>query len=206
MAANGTADCGRAYVYRVQDRPGRNPPVMRCPVIVLQIINSASCAGLLNRTWFGRQHRSFPGFFRIFPVIALAWVLVPVTRRLPSMAFQSGQALFYLEIGTPKNSPDVCRRLTLSRNPANFHASLLDAPSRKQAFSPAPPDRLGAFDRSFLFPKPLNCFPDSLRKKPCKQVARPNCASTVWRLAQWRISEHKTVNTPQKLMRGRIFN
>src|SRR5690554_2389486 len=151
---------------------------MRCPVIVLQIINSASCAGLLNRTWFGRQHRSFPGFFRIFPVIALAWVLVPVTRRLPSMAFQSGQALFYLEIGTPKNSPDVCRRLTLSRNPANFHASLLDAPSRKQAFSPAPPDRLGAFNRSFLFPKPLNCFPDSLRKKPCKQVDCPNCAST----------------------------
>jgi len=29
---------------------------------------------------------------------------------------------------------------------------------------------------------------------------------TVWRLAQWRISEHKTVNTPQKLMRGRMFN
>jgi hypothetical protein len=29
---------------------------------------------------------------------------------------------------------------------------------------------------------------------------------TVWRLAQWRISEHKTVNTPQMLMRGRIFN
>jgi hypothetical protein len=27
-----------------------------------------------------------------------------------------------------------------------------------------------------------------------------------WRLAQWRISEHKTVNTPQKLMRGRMFN
>src|SRR5690606_4448356 len=37
---------------------------------------------------------------------------------------------------------------------------------------------LGPFDRSFLFPKPLNCLPDSLRKKPCKQVARPNCAST----------------------------
>jgi hypothetical protein len=29
---------------------------------------------------------------------------------------------------------------------------------------------------------------------------------TFWRLAQWRISEHKTVNTPQKLMRGRKFN
>ena len=29
---------------------------------------------------------------------------------------------------------------------------------------------------------------------------------TVWRLAQWRILEHKTVNTPQKLMRGRMFN
>jgi len=29
---------------------------------------------------------------------------------------------------------------------------------------------------------------------------------TFWRLAQWRISEHKTVNTPQKLMRGRMFN
>jgi hypothetical protein len=28
---------------------------------------------------------------------------------------------------------------------------------------------------------------------------------TFWRLAQWRISEHKTVNTPQKLMRGRMF-
>jgi hypothetical protein len=27
-----------------------------------------------------------------------------------------------------------------------------------------------------------------------------------WRLAQWRISEHKTFNTPQKLMRGRMFN
>jgi hypothetical protein len=37
---------------------------------------------------------------------------------------------------------------------------------------------LGPFDRSFLFTKPLNCLPDSLRKKPCKQVARPNCAST----------------------------
>src|SRR5690606_6166324 len=43
---------------------------------------------------------------------------------------------------------------------------------------------LGPFDRSFLFPKPLNCLPDSLRKKPCKQVARPNCASTFWRLAK----------------------
>ena|SRR5690554_6883792 len=29
------------------------------------------------------------------------------------------------------------------------------------------------------FPKPLNCFPDRLRKKPCKQVDCPNCASTV---------------------------
>jgi hypothetical protein len=29
---------------------------------------------------------------------------------------------------------------------------------------------------------------------------------TFWRLAQWRISKHKTVNTPQKLMRGRMFN
>jgi hypothetical protein len=29
---------------------------------------------------------------------------------------------------------------------------------------------------------------------------------TFWRLAQWRISEHKTVNTPQMLMRGRMFN
>jgi hypothetical protein len=29
---------------------------------------------------------------------------------------------------------------------------------------------------------------------------------TFWRLAQWRISEYKTVNTPQKLMRGRMFN
>src|SRR5690554_7108364 len=202
MAANGTADCGRAYVYRVQDRPGRNPPVMRCPVIVLQMINSASCAGLLNRTWFGRQHRSFPGFFRTFPVIALAWVLVPVTRRLPSMAFQSGQALFYLEIGTPKNSPDVCRRLTLSRNSANFHASLLDAPSRKQAFSPAPPDRLGAFDRSFLFPKPLNCFPDSLRKKPCKQAARPNCASTFCSYPKVAISKRFTVNQAQTLIKA----
>ncbi|MCO6462901.1 MAG: hypothetical protein J5I52_02010, partial [Saprospiraceae bacterium] len=25
-------------------------------------------------------------------------------------------------------------------------------------------------------------------------------------LAQWRISEHKTVNKPQKLMRGKMFN
>ena len=117
-------------------------------------------------------------------MIAPAWVLVPVTGRLPSRAFHSGQALFYLEIGTPKNSPDVCRRLTLSRNSANFHASLLDAPSRKQAFSPAPPDRLGAFFyRSSLFPKPLIAYRDSSRKKPCKQVACPNCASTVraWR-------------------------
>src|SRR5690606_23998827 len=65
---------------------------------------------------------------------------------------------------------------------------------------------LGPFDRSFLFPTPLDCLPDSLRKKPCKQVDCPNCASTFWRLAQWRISEHKTVNTAQKLMRGRMFN
>jgi len=28
------------------------------------------------------------------------------------------------------------------------------------------------------------------------------CCPTFWRLAQWRISEYKTVNTPQKLMRG----
>src|SRR5690554_7518744 len=77
--------------------------------------------------------------------------------------FTHGQALFF-EIGTPKNSPDVCRRLTLSRNSANFHASLLDAPSRKQAFSPAPPDRPGPFLRSFLFPKapevPPGQFPE----------------------------------------------
>ena len=33
-----------------------------------------------------------------------------------------------------------------------------------------------------------------------------SCRITVWRLAQWRILEHKTVNTPQKLMRGRMFN
>src|SRR5690606_2582278 len=118
---------------------------MRCPVIVLKIINSASCAGLLHRTYFGRQHRSFPGFLRTFPAIALAWVLVPVTGRLPSKAFHFGQALFYFEIGTPKNIQDVCRRLTLSQISANFHASLLDAPSRKQAFSPAPPDRLEVF-------------------------------------------------------------
>src|SRR5690606_29440448 len=31
-------------------------------------------------------------------------------------------------------------------------------------------------------------------------------AITFWRLAQWRISEHKTVNTPQMLMRCRMFN
>ncbi len=29
---------------------------------------------------------------------------------------------------------------------------------------------------------------------------------TVWRLAQWRNSELKTVNTTQKLIRGRMFN
>ena len=29
---------------------------------------------------------------------------------------------------------------------------------------------------------------------------------TVWRLAQWRISEHKTVNIAQKLMRGKMLN
>jgi hypothetical protein len=29
---------------------------------------------------------------------------------------------------------------------------------------------------------------------------------TVRGLAQWQISEHKTVNTPQKMMRGRMFN
>ena len=28
----------------------------------------------------------------------------------------------------------------------------------------------------------------------------------VWRLAQWRISKLKTVNTPQNLLRGRMFN
>ncbi len=31
-------------------------------------------------------------------------------------------------------------------------------------------------------------------------------AITFWRLAQWRISEQKTVKTPQKKMRGRMFN
>jgi hypothetical protein len=30
--------------------------------------------------------------------------------------------------------------------------------------------------------------------------------TTFWLLAQWRISEHKIDNTPQKLMRGRMFN
>src|SRR5690554_1696812 len=65
----------------------------------------------------------------------------------------------YFEIGTPKNSPDVCRRLTLSRNSANFHASLLDAPSRKQAFSPAPPDRLGLFLPFLPFPKAPELLP-----------------------------------------------
>ena len=31
-------------------------------------------------------------------------------------------------------------------------------------------------------------------------------AVTFWRLAQWRISEQKTVNTPQMLMRDGMFN
>jgi uncharacterized membrane protein HdeD (DUF308 family) len=38
----------------------------------------------------------------------------------------------------------------------------------------------------------------------CRVVIRLQL--TFWRLAQWRISENKTVNTPQKLMRGRMFN
>ena len=29
---------------------------------------------------------------------------------------------------------------------------------------------------------------------------------TFWRLALWRILDHKTVNIPQKLMRGRMLN
>jgi hypothetical protein len=31
-------------------------------------------------------------------------------------------------------------------------------------------------------------------------------AGEVWLLPQWGISEHKTVNTPQKLMQDRMFN
>ncbi|MEB2782937.1 hypothetical protein U3A58_21340, partial [Algoriphagus sp. C2-6-M1] len=42
-----------------------------------------------------------------------------------------------------------------------------------------------------IFSEILNEFLDSL---------------TFWRLAQWRISEHKTVNTPKRLMRGKMFN
>ena len=33
-----------------------------------------------------------------------------------------------------------------------------------------------------------------------------NLPPTVWRLAQWRVSEHETINKPQKLMRGRMLN
>jgi hypothetical protein len=40
---------------------------------------------------------------------------------------------------------------------------------------------------------------------PPDEVAFLFCL-TFWRLAQWRISEHKTVSLPQKLMRGRMFN
>ena len=46
--------------------------------------------------------------------------------------------------------------------------------------------------------KPLlgNCRPYFLEHKFVRALLLP----TVWRLAQWRISGHKTVNTPQKLM------
>src|SRR5690554_3706178 len=55
---------------------------------------------------------------------------------------------------------------------------------------------------SFFFYELSNFFYTHFR---CLNVVL-QCPVTFWRLAQWRISEHKTVNTPQKLMRGRMFN
>src|SRR5690606_12976686 len=95
-------------------RAGLNPPVMRCPVSSYRLL-IGPFALPLSPDIVRAATPFFPRLFRTFPVIALAWVLVPVTGRLPSKAFHSGQALFYFEIGTPKNTPDVCRRLTLSQ-------------------------------------------------------------------------------------------
>src|SRR5690606_31298131 len=69
----------------------------------------------------------------------------------------------------------------------------------------------GGFAKCFAFRKTFRCTKSlkGLRTaKPPGDVAeaRRDFATSVWRLAQWRISEHKTVNTPQKLMRGRMFN
>lgn len=58
---------------------------MRCPVFFLQTINKAFWAfhpiGI-----HGQTHRSSPGFFKAFPLIALAWVLDPITGRFQSFA------------------------------------------------------------------------------------------------------------------------
>lgn len=48
---------------------------------------------------------------------------------------------------------------------------------------PAPPDRMGTFLPFLPFPKAPDCLPDSSRKNPCKQVARPIAHQ---RFAAWR--------------------
>src|SRR5690606_10717342 len=64
------------------------------------------------------------------------------------------------------------------------------------------------FYRSSLFPKPLNCLPVSIRKKPCKQVACPNCASTVLGFARERTfstnakSKNQSSNLTKMLIRS----
>src|SRR5690606_13347465 len=88
-------------------RAGRNPPVMRCPVSSYRLL-IGPFALPLSPDIVRAATPFFPRLFRTFPVIALAWVLVPVTGRLPVYcpSFpRERPALFYSEFGTPKNPP-----------------------------------------------------------------------------------------------------
>src|SRR5690606_40458251 len=88
-------------------RAGRNPPVMRCPVSSYRLL-IGPFALPLPPDIVRAATPFFPRLFRTFPVIALAWVLVPVTGRLPVYcpSFpRERPALFYFEFGTPKNPP-----------------------------------------------------------------------------------------------------
>src|SRR5690606_2676179 len=111
----------------------------------------------------------FPRLFRTFPVIALAWVLVPVTGRFRSIALHfhgSGRLCFILNSERLKIPPDVCRRLTLSRIPAKSPHSVGRTVPKASFLTGTAGQTWVFFYRSSLFPKPLNCLPVSIRKKP----------------------------------------
>src|SRR5690606_40575514 len=77
-------------------RAGLNPPVMRCPVSSYRLL-IGPFALPLSPDIVRAATPFFPRLFRTFPVIALAWVLVPVTGRLHALAHHfTGPAGFVL--------------------------------------------------------------------------------------------------------------